>query len=163
MDKCVQQIFQGVKNSKYIKQLNYSWNGLSGTDWIKSFKQGLIKNETLEILSMENNRLNKKSILLSQTVLFHYFYNSLRLTGVADQIMTGVMKSVSLRELYLGANPWREQDFTNILNTCKKPSNLNILGLGIHTYLTEDCVKVIFYVKTYLPGIYSFKKIIAAS
>lgn len=68
--------------------------------------------------------------------------------------MQGVTKSVSLRELYVGANPWIEQDLTKILSAYQKPSNLKILGLGIHTYLTDGCVKVILCVKTYLPSIH---------
>lgn len=62
MADCVAKIFQGVKNSMYIKEIDYSWNGLSGTDWVKSFKQALIKNKTLEILRMENNRLKEHFI-----------------------------------------------------------------------------------------------------
>lgn len=64
------------------------------------------------------------------------------MNGVADQLMPAVAKSSSLRELYFGENPWKEQDWKSILSVCQKPSNLHILGLGMHTYLTEDCVKV---------------------
>lgn len=64
------------------------------------------------------------------------------MSGVADQIMPAVSISSSLRELYLGANPWKEAEWKNILNVYQKPSNLKILGLGMHTYLTEECVKV---------------------
>lgn len=64
------------------------------------------------------------------------------MSGIADQLMPAVAKSSSLRELYFGENPWTEKDWKSILNVCQKPSNLNILDLGMHTYLTEDCVKV---------------------
>lgn len=66
LDKCVEKIFEGVKKSQYIKEINYSWNGLSGTGWVKSFKQSLIKNGTLEILRMDNNRFDRAHILLSK-------------------------------------------------------------------------------------------------
>lgn len=67
------------------------------------------------------------------------------MSGIADQIMPALSKSSSLRELYLGANPWKEADWKNILNVYQKPSDLTILGLGVHTYLTADCVKVIYH------------------
>lgn len=67
--------------------------------------------------------------------------------GVADQIMPAISRSSSLRELYLGANPWKETDWKIILNVYQKPSELKILGLGQHTYLTEDNVKVTFCTK----------------
>lgn len=56
MPDCVEKICQGIKASVHIKELNYMWNGLSGTDWVKSFKQAVVKNETLEVLRLENNR-----------------------------------------------------------------------------------------------------------
>lgn len=74
----------------------------------------------------------------------HELILTFRLSGVADQLMQPISKSSSLRELYLGENPWNEQDWKNILNVYLKTSDLNILGLGSHTYLTEDCVKVIY-------------------
>lgn len=64
------------------------------------------------------------------------------MNGVADQLMPAISKSSSLREIYLGENPWQEQEWKTIINVYQKPSQLNVLGLGIHTYLIEDCVKV---------------------
>lgn len=66
------------------------------------------------------------------------------MSDIANQIMPALSKSSSLRELYLGVNPWKEADWKNILSVYQKPSDLNILGLGVHTYLTEECVKVTY-------------------
>ncbi|KAG4080753.1 hypothetical protein HA402_005933 [Bradysia odoriphaga] len=118
---CVTKIFEGLKQSTHTKAIDYSWNGLSSSEWVKSLKKAMLKNETLEKLNLENNRLN----------------------GVADQIMPAISKSSSLREVYVGDNPWNEQDWKNIVNVYLKPSNLNVLGLGTHTYLTEECVLLI--------------------
>ncbi|KAJ6635381.1 hypothetical protein Bhyg_13966, partial [Pseudolycoriella hygida] len=109
--------------------LDYSWNGLSGGDWIKSFKQALLKNVSLELLRIDNNRLSAN----------------------ADEIMSSISKSSSLRELHLGGNPWKEQDWKNILNVYLKQSNLITLELGVHTYLTENCVISIKTIATVNP------------
>lgn len=65
------------------------------------------------------------------------------MNGVADQIMPAVTKSSSLRELYIGDNPWKDEEWKYIVNVYVKPSKLNVLGLGAHTYLTAECVSVI--------------------
>lgn len=65
-----------------------------------------------------------------------------RMTGISDQIMAAITKSVSLRELYIGENPWTDKDWTNILKSFQNPTELNTLGLGSHTYLSVECVQV---------------------
>lgn len=57
--------------------------------------------------------------------------------------MPAIWKSSSLRELYVGDNPWNEQEWKSMVNVYVKPSNLNVLSLGAHTYLSEECVSVI--------------------
>lgn len=69
------------------------------------------------------------------------------MTEIANQIMPAISKSTSLKKLYLGQNPWSGKDLTDILNTYTKPAELMILDLGIHTYLTAECVNVLFKLK----------------
>ncbi len=69
------------------------------------------------------------------------------MNGIADQIMPAISKSTSLREVYVGENPWNEKDWKSIISAYLKPSNLSVLGLGTHTYLTEECVLVLYFTK----------------
>lgn len=83
------------------------------------------------------------------------------MNDVADQLMPAISRSSSLREIYLGENPWKEQEWKSIINVYQKPSQINILGLGSHTYLVEDCVKVqyLFTESTTADTIFRFQMI----
>lgn len=68
------------------------------------------------------------------------------MNSIADQLTPAIARSTSLREVYLGDNPWTEPDWKAIVNAFVKPTPLKILGLGLHTYLTEDVVMVPEYI-----------------
>lgn len=99
-----------------VKNLDLSWNALTGKTFCKVLNRALLQNKTIECLNLENNRLQ---------------------TSDAGSFKLITRKSKSLKYLYIGQNLWSEDDILKILRILtKNPNRLKILSLG-DTYISQ--------------------------
>lgn len=61
-----------------------------------------------------------------------------RLSGGTDEICMGILKCNTLKELFVGGNPWLNTDMLAIVRLFEKGSQLKLLSLGDQTWITQE-------------------------
>lgn len=113
-------LINGLGLNTSVKNLDLSWNALTGKMFCKALNRALFKNQTLECLNLENNRLQ---------------------TPDAGSFKLSIRKSKSLKYLYIGQNLWSEDDICKILKILGKNTNiLNTLSFG-DTYISQEALQ----------------------
>lgn len=68
------------------------------------------------------------------------------LSGIADEIAIGLLRSKSLDEIYLGGNPWSDDDiqaFSTAFVTSKDiVPHITKLSFGEHRWITKETAQV---------------------
>lgn len=112
-------LINGLRSNTSVKNLDLSWNALTGKMFCKALNRALLQNKTIECLNLENNRLQ---------------------TSDAGSFKLITRKSKSLKYLYIGQNLWSEDDILKILRILtKNPNILKVLSFG-DTYISQAAV-----------------------
>lgn len=67
-----------------------------------------------------------------------------RLSGNTAELCAGLKQSSSLRELYVGSNPWLQADLENFVNMLENGCKATLLSLGQFTWITKRLSEVFF-------------------
>lgn len=120
----ISQLFMGLKKNTKLKEIGLSFNGLAGYEFGTEFRRTMIANKSLETINLENNLL----------------------TGIGEEMGSGILRSTSLLTIYLGGNPWLDKDMQSFLNvfvqTKDKIPHITKISFGEHKWITQEVNQV---------------------
>lgn len=124
--------FMALRQNDTLIEIGLSFNGFTGGDgFAREFNKTMIRNNTLESINLENNLLS----------------------GIAGEMSSVLLNSTRLLSIYLGGNPWLNQDIETFINAfarskMKFPS-ITTLSFGKHQWITMEANQVINLTKKY--------------
>lgn len=134
--------FRGLRRSKTLTTLCLAWNGFYGPEFMKSFLGAMLKSKVV-VLDLEYNRYIYILFEASSngSIDIDLAYSRLRSAEV-QQLISLIIRSKTLEEIYLDGNYLLDADYMAILESMVKSNKMSVVSFGKHTYISKETAAV---------------------